>query len=1272
MPHQGVRSRRAGLAGAILLAFALVLCLAAGSAALGASSAQAPATVVHTYPVTLVTGDRVVLNALSSGKRTITVANTSPGARTTTTLSPSFHAVEENGDLYVWPVDIGIYVGTLLDQELFNVSKLVRQGYADRASSTIPVIVDYGSKPGTGALPGSVAKTRTLASIGAVAGREAKRNARAFGRALLRQLKLDHGRKFPARKGPFAGVKKVYLDQKVKASLADSVPQIGAPQAWAAGFDGTGVDVAVVDTGIDSTHPDLAGKVIAAANFTTDPSTADGFGHGTHVASIVAGSGAASSGLRRGVAPGAELLNAKVLDNTGNGQLSWVIAGMQWAAANGADVISMSLQAGITDGTDPVSQAVNDLTQSDGVLFTIAAGNFGSATQTVTSPGAANQALTVGAVDKSNVLAGFSGRGPRLGDYALKPDITAPGVDIIAARASGTSLGTPIDDFYTMLSGTSMATPHVAGSAAILRQEFPTFTPAQLKAALMSTALPGPYDVYQQGAGRVDVARAYSQRVYANNGSVDFGYFPYPHTNDQPVTKTISYSNYTANSVTLNLTTDVTDEKGNPPAAGLIALSAPSVTIPSGGSAAVDVTVNTTIGDPGLFGGVVRAQSADGTVVVRTPVGFYKEPVRYNLTVDGIARDGTPARGISWIDVVNADDTTSFQRTVGLGDGPVTVRVPPGTYSVMGFLFTYDDAHVYATEASIAGSPQLEVNQDTSYTADARPATEVIAKTDKPTKPMWWVIGTYRAGATFGSWESLLLASPPINRIFAAPTQQVTKGDFGFRAKPILGAPDIEMSTTPPNAMSLDPIYAFGSPKIDGSERLDLVYAGYGRVQDFEGLDVRGKAVLVTRGPLPPVGNPITFAEKVANATAAGASLLIIHNHSPGLLLVGLASADIPVFTLTQTQGEQLRTVLQQNKKVTLQVKGVVQTPYLYDVIFAERGRILDTHTRTFDRTNTVEIDNHYHAQVDSWLAGDARHAYPPWSNFSFDGVRNFLAPFARTEYVGTGDSTWFHVAWGSMTNDHIFEWSQQDPLVSYTQAGSISDDWFGQPQHPGVIRTYDGTDHGEPVVRQGNTITGFLPSFMDAKGRWGVHDGRTDSAPFTLFENGSQIAQSEGFFGSYAVSGTSATYRAELDVTRTAPYWRQSTNTHTAWTFDSAPPPPDTVEAVPLLLVDYDLGPLDLENRSQRGDQNITLFAHRQQDAAPAAVTGLSLSVSYDDGATWSSVPTSPLGGGLFTAVIHNPKVGGAPYVSLRVQATDSGGSAIDQTITRAYGLVG
>jgi subtilisin family serine protease len=1277
---------RTWLAGAVLTTLAVLVSLTAGPVAHGQPPGPgSPAEVTKTHQVTLITGDRIVVQTLSNGKQAVSIAERAAGASGADTAgegsadaAPNYHAVKENGDIYVWPADLGIYLDTLLDRELFNVSKLVRQGFADNAAKSIPVIIDYKADTVSGALPGGITKTASLRSIGAAAGREAKSRAPAFGRALQRQLQADETaiarsqEVALARTGPFAGIETVYLDEKVEAELADSVPQIGAPQAWAAGFDGAGVDVAVLDTGIDGNHPDLQGKVVAEANFTPEPSANDGNGHGTHVASTVAGSGAASGGQRKGVAPGAELMNGKVLDNNGSGLESWVIAGMEWAATNGADVISMSLQAGVTDGTDPVAQAVNQLTEANGVLFTVAAGNFGSAAQTVTSPGAANQALTVGAVDKSDVLAGFSGRGPRFGDFALKPDITAPGVDIIAARAAGTSLGTPIDNNYTMLSGTSMATPHVAGAAAILKQEFPSLTPAQLKAALMSTAAPGPYSVYQQGAGRVDVARAYSQQVFATNSPVDFGYFPYPHDNDAPVTRTIGYANHAADPVTLDLTVDVTAEDGSTPEPGLITISAPSVTIPAGGTASVDVTVDTRIGVAGLYGGVLRAQSADGSVVVRTPVGFYKEPVRYNLTVDGIARDGRPARGISWIDIVNVDDTTRFTRTVGLGQGPVTVRVPPGHYSVMGMLFTYDEPQVFALEAAIAGDPELEVTQDTTYTADARPATEVIARTDRPTEPKWWVIGTYRAAAELGSWESLLLASPPIDRMFAAPTEQITKGDFGLRAKPNLGAPELEISVAPPNAMPLDVNYAGGSPKIEGSKRLELAYAGYGRVQDFEGLDVRGKAVLITRGPLPPVGNPITFAEKVANATQAGAAMAIIHNHSPGLLLIGLASAEIPVLSMSQSQGEQLRALLQQGTKLTLTMKGIVQSPYLYDVLFAERGRILDTHTRTLNRTNTVQIDATYRAQVDSWLAGEVRHAYPAWSNFSFDGARNFDVPFRRTEYVATGDTRWFHVGWGSMTNDHIFEWSQQDPEVTYPQPDSIADTWFGQPQHPGVIRTYTGSDLGEPVVREGNTITGFVPSFMDANGRWGLHDSRTDSAPFQLFENGTQIAQSEGFFGSYEVSGSPASYRAELDVTRTAPYWRLSTNTHTSWTFDSAPPPQGQQQSVPMLLVDYDLGPLDLINRAHRGDQNIELHLHRQQGAAAAAVTGLTLSVSYDDGATWSTVPTENLGGGRFAATIHNPKSGPAPSVSLRVQASDSGGSEIDQTIVRAYGLDG
>ena len=1203
-----------------------------------ASTAHAAARGNHR--VTLVTGDRVVLTVLPEGKQSVTVER----------AAGSFHTVQQDGDVYAYPVELMPYVGSLLDRDLFNVTKLVEQGYADRTSGSIPLIVTHRAAADERKLPEAVTRTTTLQSIGAVAGRERKADAEDLGRALEEQVEADAEH----RAGPLDGIRTIYLDEKVHAALADSVPQIGAPQAWAAGFDGSGVDVAVVDTGIDKTHPDLQGKVVAEQNFTPEPSTVDGNGHGTHVAATVAGTGAGSGGLRKGVAPGARLMIAKALDSTGNGQVSWAIDGIEWAAANGAEVISMSLQAGFTDGADPFAQAVNQLTESTGVLFAIAAGNFGSASQTVTTPGAAASALTVGAVDKSNVLAGFSGRGPRLGDFAIKPDITAPGVGIIAARAAGTSLGTPVDDLYTMLDGTSMATPHVAGAAAILTQEFPDWTPAQIKAALVSTAAPGPYTVYQQGGGRVDVARASLQRVYAT-GPVDFGYFRWPHEDAEPVTKTITYTNETSAAVTLDLTVEVDGA-----AAGMVLPSASSVTVPAGGTATVDVTVDRTLGAPGLYGGFVTGRSADGTVVVRTPVGFYKEPESYDLTVDGVARDGRPARGISWIEAVDANDTTKFQQSRGLTDGPVTFRVPRGTYSVMGFLFTYDQPQVYAEELTQAGDPDVDVTEDTSLVVDARGAPEVVADTDRPTEVKSAVVGYYRAGASLGSWESLLLASPPIDRFFAAPTEQVTKGDFGFRTKATLGAPELEAAVTKPDAMPLDVRYATGSVKLDGREQRPLVYVGIGRPEDYRGRDVRGKAVLISRGTLP-------FADKVQNATAAGAAVAIIHNNVPGLLLVGLSSSEIPVLTTSLSQGQLLQDLLEDGP-VRISLHGIAQSPYTYDLMFAERGRILPAHRRTFDRSNTVRIATDYHADVQGQVAGDAHHGYPAWSSFSTDFARNFTAPFSRTEYVSTGDGRWMHVGWGSMTNELVFGGQLQEPVRRYPQPGNRSRDWFTQPQRPSVIREWEeGADEGQPVTREGNTIHSFLPEFMDADGRFGFRDSRIDTTAFRLYESGEVIGEDAGFTRDFEVGGEPATYRAELDVARRAPFWRMSSDTETAWTFRSAPT--EEPESLPLLLVDCDVGDLDPLNRAVRGDHEIDFRVHRQQGAPAAAVNGLDVWASFNEGGTWRRLDVEDLGGGNFTAQLTHPTRQGQ-YVSLRMQASDAGGSRISQTIMRAYGL--
>lgn len=325
----------------------------------------------------------------------------------------------------------------------------------------------------------------------------------------------------------------VWLDRKFHVCLDQSVPLIKNPTEWAKieaslnrSVNGSGVKIAILDTGIDSSHPDFyfpnsTSKILGAVSFTGEPIT-DGYGHGTHCASIAAGTGKASNYTYVGVAPGAALLNVKVLDNTGQGQESWITSGIQWAIDNHANILSMSFGSDVGgDGTDPLSTTVNWAT-NQGATCVVAAGNSGDlGMYTINAPGVADLAITIGASDKTDVIASFSSQGPTSG-YRIKPDVVAPGVNIVAARATGTSMGTPVSQYYTMASGTSMATPHVAGAAALLLDAHPSWSPVKLKMTLTNYAKDIGGSVLDQGTGRIDVCKAANASAVGNS-SISFG-----------------------------------------------------------------------------------------------------------------------------------------------------------------------------------------------------------------------------------------------------------------------------------------------------------------------------------------------------------------------------------------------------------------------------------------------------------------------------------------------------------------------------------------------------------------------------------------------------------------------------------------------------------------------------------------------------------------------------------------------------------------------------
>lgn len=328
-------------------------------------------------------------------------------------------------------------------------------------------------------------------------------------------------------------IKSITPEQVVSANLDESVAILHAPQVWSQqntfnqDITGNNINVAIIDTGIDYTHPALGGCFGASCRvkggydfFNNDADPKDDSGHGTHIAGII---GANSSSIK-GVAPDVNFYAYKVLSAAGVGYTADILSALDAAmdldgnsdTDDPADIINLSFTAS-AQVNDPIVAAV-EVAINAGIIVVVSAGNGGEYGDiTNISPANSQKVITVGAIDKYDVLYSNSSKGELLNNNSLKPEIVSPGVDILSTHLGGG---------FAYLSGTSMAAPHISGASALLKQANPSLSPLEIKAQLMAGAINLDYNPLQQGSGRVNVFKSLYADIISPSGNLNFGVIP--------------------------------------------------------------------------------------------------------------------------------------------------------------------------------------------------------------------------------------------------------------------------------------------------------------------------------------------------------------------------------------------------------------------------------------------------------------------------------------------------------------------------------------------------------------------------------------------------------------------------------------------------------------------------------------------------------------------------------------------------------------------------
>ncbi|TWD82413.1 subtilisin family serine protease [Kribbella amoyensis] len=1303
------------------------------TAAPSTAAPSAPGVVPDGEPITLITGDVV---STDGGAVTVTAAKRRDGREPNFAISSPPEKDPAKRRILVVPDDAAPLIASgAVDEGLFDITRLRAAGYGTKAAP-IQVISTFAKSVAKSNLRGQADQlrgadvVRPLASVHGTALSVPVAQASSFWQDLRSGVATTPARTLNR------GVTRLVLDRPVKALLDRSVPQVHAPEAWAAGFDGTGVKVAVLDTGIDADHPELAGQVIDSKSFVAGQTVADGHGHGTHVASTIAGTGAGRNGQYKGVAPGAKLLVGKVLSDQGNGSDSEVIAGIEWAAAQGARVISMSLggPAPASEAQDLLSQTVDQLSAS-GTLFVIAAGNSGPDQSTIGSPGVAASALTVAAVDDEDQAADFSSRGPLPQTYqrVLKPDLAAPGVDIAAARAGGTTMGTPIDDLYTRASGTSMATPHVAGAAAILAQRHPDWTGAQLKDALVSTTDETDGNPFVRGTGRLNVATAI-QATVTTRGSLDLGRSV--ETAAAPITKTLTYANSGTVPVELTLTAELKQAGGAAIPDGV--LTAPTkVTVPAGGQYDAAFTLDIGKLAVGQYAGSLVATDAAGHQV-RTSIGHVRAYETMKLLPMITGRNGekcTPDASIqscsyTGVTAMNLDDPTL---SVSVRDASEPLLVKPGRYSVSANVhFTANGT----TNVAVLTVPELVVAKNLGgfqmVNLSVAKAKQVKVSTERP-QHLYGGTQLYQRQSGEYYYLNGWITGYNESGLWSIPAGQVTTGSMLLTTQLELGAVPVQGKTTGTDSLALHPRYTTHSaaePKFAATvKNAPLVDVGP-TLEPEEAAKLRGAIALA----MPPFNvytgqyAPDLEEEQEAALAAAGAIGVLVWNPDLAYRVPyaggSFESRKLPVAGLPWEEGDELSRRSKAGP-VGVNLTSVTQTPYQYSLKFYERDSIGSLQYSVKD-SQLAQLPQEYHTngavQEYQW-----RYTLGKWGQAGElpDTAGSALltlapsvlqiAPAKLTLLVGPlqPGQTWTRWnrtdhTWPPATGEDSSFWTQGYRSSTLKPGTNPVEASFDGPQVPGAAVDHPLVNRLCSTCRQGDTLlvrptltladpaaltdpdAGILPgTYQDGTLPFAAWLDPRDSLKLYAGSNELPMYQTSSLrYGLFDVPSTPATLKLvyERDGSDRPEFMRYGRAIRTEWTFTTrrattdttagtscpklTPAPAGACGVQPLLQVRVKAA-LNQRNQAPRAGSVVDLTAyHESSTVTEKPLTSLTAWYSFDDGTTWKAAKVTGQGNARKASIPRAPA--GATAVSLRIDAVDRAGSRVYHELPRAFGLTG